>query len=86
MTARRPRILAGWRRRAACARPGVDPELFFPDQGERGKVAQAKRICAGCPVRAACLADALATPATRDYGIRGGTTREERRWPRGRAS
>jgi WhiB family redox-sensing transcriptional regulator len=60
--------------------------VFFPDPGERGKVARAKRICAGCPVRAACLADALDTPSGQDYGIRGGTTREERRWPGRRAS
>lgn len=77
---------AGWRWQAACARPGVDPELFFPAPGERGKVDRAKRICAGCPVRGACLADALAVSGSLDYGIRGGTTREERRWPRKRAS
>ncbi len=77
---------AGWRDRAACAAPGVDPELFFPDRGEHGKAARAKRICAGCPVRGACLADALAVSGSEDYGIRGGTTREERRWPRKRAS
>ncbi len=77
---------ACWRDRAACVAPGVDPELFFPAPGERGKVALAKRICSGCPVRGACLADALEGPASGDYGIRGGTTREERRWPRRRAA
>jgi len=72
---------AGWRRRAACARRGVDPELFFPEQG--GRPEPAKRICARCPVRAACLDDAL---ATRDeYGIRGGMTPGERRRLWGRA-
>jgi WhiB family redox-sensing transcriptional regulator len=66
--------LVGWQQWAACAAPGVDPELFFPEQG--GTAAPAKRICASCPVRAACLADAL---ATRDeHGIRGGTTPQER--------
>jgi WhiB family transcriptional regulator, redox-sensing transcriptional regulator len=55
----------------------VDPELFFPAPGEHGKAARAKRICARCPVRAACLADAL---ASRDgFGIRGGLTPNERR-------
>jgi WhiB family redox-sensing transcriptional regulator len=67
---------AGWRRRAACAAPGVDPELFFPAPGQHGKAARATRVCARCPVRTACLADAL---ATRDeYGIRGGLTPKER--------
>jgi WhiB family redox-sensing transcriptional regulator len=75
---------ARWRDRAACAAPGVDLALFFPDPGERGKVAKAKRVCAGCPVRGACLAEALSLSWNRDYGIRGGTTREERRRPAAR--
>jgi WhiB family redox-sensing transcriptional regulator len=80
MTAALSRVRAGWRWRAACARPGVDPELFFP---EGGRPEPAKRICARCPVREACLADAI---ATRDeYGIRGGTTPIERRRLWGRA-
>ena len=67
--------MSAWRRRAACARRGVDPELFFPEKG--GRVEPAKRICARCPVRDDCLADAI---ATRDeFGIRGGTTPGERR-------
>jgi WhiB family redox-sensing transcriptional regulator len=64
-----------WHDRAACARPDVDPEWFFPEKG--GAAAPAKRICADCPVKAPCLADAL---ATRDeHGIRGGLTVRERR-------
>jgi WhiB family redox-sensing transcriptional regulator len=70
-----------WRGRAACARPGVNLDVFFPDPGQRGKVAAAKRICARCPVQAPCLAEAMATPVGVDFGIRGGLTREERRWP-----
>jgi WhiB family transcriptional regulator, redox-sensing transcriptional regulator len=77
--------LARWRQRAACAAPGVDPELFFPLPGQHGKAARAKRVCAGCPVKAPCLADALAMPAGLDEGIRAGTTREERHRLRGRA-
>jgi hypothetical protein len=67
--ARRSHAPAGWRR-AACAAPGVDPELFFPAPGQHGKAARAKRVCARCPVRTACLADALATGD--EFGIRGG--------------
>jgi len=71
-------VPGGWRRRAACAAPGVDPELFFPAPGQHGKAARAKRVCARCPVRTACLADALATPPGEDYGIRGRLTPKER--------
>jgi WhiB family transcriptional regulator, redox-sensing transcriptional regulator len=69
----------GWQHRAACAAPGVDPELFFPTPGQHGKAARAKRICDRCPVKAPCLADALATPPSEDHGIRAGTTPQERR-------
>lgn len=67
-----------WRSRAACRR--VDPELFFPAAEDRevvaAQVAAAKAVCAGCPVRMACLDEAL----TRlPYGIAGGLTSEERR-------
>ncbi|MGF7124067.1 WhiB family transcriptional regulator [Rhodococcus sp. BE178] len=41
-----------WRDSAACR--GHDPELWFPDIKERLAQAQAKAICAACPVRAAC--------------------------------
>jgi WhiB family transcriptional regulator, redox-sensing transcriptional regulator len=68
----------GWRRRAACAAPSVDPDLFFPTPGQHGKAARAKRVCARCPVRAVCLVDALAAPSSEDYGIRGGMTPKER--------
>ncbi len=69
---------AGWRQEALCARPGVDPETFFPSPG--GTAAPAKRICARCPVQAPCLADALAAPADQDEhgGVRAGTTARER--------
>jgi WhiB family redox-sensing transcriptional regulator len=67
-----------WRQLAACARPGVDPELFFPGSSETGKTRQAKRICADCAVKAPCLADALSRPANADHGIYGGTTPQQR--------
>ena len=67
-----------WRARAACR--GSDPELFFPtaESGpvRAGQVAAAKAVCARCPVRAACLAEALARIP---YGIAGGLTEYERR-------
>jgi WhiB family transcriptional regulator, redox-sensing transcriptional regulator len=80
VTGRRPPLRpAGggdWRQQAACARPGIDPEWFFPDPGQQGK--RAKRICARCPVRDACLTSALAIPEADDHGVRGGLTARER--------
>ncbi|WP_224392872.1 WhiB family transcriptional regulator [Pseudonocardia sp. ICBG1293] len=52
---------------------GVDTEVFFP-VSELG-VLQARVVCTGCPVRVACRAWATATG---QYGIWGGTTREQR--------
>lgn len=67
-----------WREFAACL--GVDPEVFFP-AAESGpvfdrEVAEAKAVCAVCPVRDECLAEALVTPVE---GVWGGTTEQERR-------
>ncbi|KAA1009642.1 WhiB family transcriptional regulator [Pseudonocardia sp. EV170527-09] len=67
-----------WREDAACA--GLDTERFFPVDDRAASVETPRRVCRGCPVRAACLTDVLATedPARR-YGITGGTTPGERR-------
>lgn len=70
-----------WWDEAACA--SVDPELFFPLglRGESGsyeaQVREVKAICAHCPVRGACLDDALASGM--DHGIWGGMTEDERK-------
>lgn len=67
-----------WHRLAACL--SVDPELFFPN-GQTGmhsrQAKQAKKVCAGCPVRDACLEFAL--DSRQDFGVWGGLTEEERR-------
>lgn len=67
-----------WRDRAACR--DADPELFFPvssiGPGAR-QIAEAKAVCARCPVRDRCLDYALANGL--DHGVFGGTTDEERR-------
>jgi WhiB family transcriptional regulator, redox-sensing transcriptional regulator len=67
-----------WRHRAACR--DEDPELFFPisevGPGAR-QAAQAKAVCARCPVREQCLRYALDNGL--DDGIFGGTTERERR-------
>ncbi len=65
---------ARWHDQATCRE--VDPELSFPEAGGGGRAA--KRVCAVCPVRAACLDDALARRDTA-YGVLGGLTPSERR-------
>ncbi len=70
--------MGDWRHRASCR--GMDPESFFPvseyGPGAR-QVAHVKRVCAGCPVREACLRYALT--AGLDFGVFGGLTERERR-------
>jgi WhiB family transcriptional regulator, redox-sensing transcriptional regulator len=68
----------GWRVHAACR--GEEPELFFPVASTGPaleQIAEAKEVCARCPVREACLDFALSTG--QGYGIWGGLTEDERR-------
>lgn len=65
--------LEDWQERALCAQ--TDPEAFFPEKG--GSTREAKRICAGCEVRAECLEYALAQDER--FGIWGGLSERERR-------
>jgi hypothetical protein len=67
-----------WRHSAACR--DHDPELFFPVAGSGSElyvrqVAEAKAVCAGCPVRARCLEFAL---EQLPYGVAGGLDEHER--------
>jgi WhiB family redox-sensing transcriptional regulator len=69
--------MAAWRERAACR--GEDPDLFFPighSAEFAPEIEKAKQICKGCPVRIACLQDALDVP--HKHGIWGGTDEWER--------
>ena len=63
----------GWRDLALCAE--VDPELFFLEKGESSR--PAKRVCAGCEVRAECLQYAL--DHGERFGVWGGLSERERR-------
>jgi WhiB family transcriptional regulator, redox-sensing transcriptional regulator len=65
-----------WHFQAAC-RGADDPEMWFPEMGERHLARMAKAICATCPVIEECLNDALAQRV--DFGIWGGKTVTERR-------
>ena len=67
-----------WQTRAACQ--GANERLFFPPNGPEGQALTDRAInyCAQCPVVVECLEDALRTPPTDDYGIRGGATPADR--------
>lgn len=72
-------LSAEWRAQAACV--GFDDDMF-PDSNAAA-IAYARQICAPCPVRAECLADAMATEGARTardrHGIRAGLTGSQRR-------
>jgi WhiB family redox-sensing transcriptional regulator len=75
-TAARLANRGSWQSAAACQ--STDPELFFPltESGRSlDQIAEAKVVCAGCPVRRPCLEFAL---RTRLEGIWGGLTELER--------
>jgi WhiB family transcriptional regulator, redox-sensing transcriptional regulator len=80
-------IMAGratnWRASGACLH--ADPDLFFPISSAGralSQIAQAKAICASCPVIRECAEFAYAN--TPIQGIWGGTTAEERQKARRR--
>ncbi|WP_122263894.1 WhiB family transcriptional regulator [Ornithinimicrobium cerasi] len=78
--ARGPALAVGWQVLASCR--GVDPELFFHPEGERGaarerRAARAAAVCQDCPVIVPCLQHALTYPEP--YGTWGGYTEEDRR-------
>ena len=64
-----------WYRLAACR--GMATGLFFPESAGPAPavVAEAKAVCARCPVRERCLAVGL----REEHGIWGGLTAGERR-------
>jgi WhiB family transcriptional regulator, redox-sensing transcriptional regulator len=61
-----------WMARAACR--GMDSATFFPSRGE--PTAEAREVCAGCPVAGPCLAYAVAEGLE---GVWAGTSKRERR-------
>jgi WhiB family redox-sensing transcriptional regulator len=63
----------GWAARGLCV--GFDPEAFFPAGDDAS--AEARDICASCPVRGQCLAYAIT--ADERFGIWGGLDPRQRR-------
>ena len=69
---------AGWASLGACR--DSDPDLFFPIASSGlalQQIAEAKAVCARCPVCVYCLSYALETG--QDAGVWGGASAEERR-------
>jgi WhiB family redox-sensing transcriptional regulator len=66
--------MTNWRFDAACK--STDTELFFADS-DQDAIRRAKGLCAGCPVRKACLEFAI--EARVDDGIFGGKTARQRK-------
>jgi WhiB family redox-sensing transcriptional regulator len=64
-----------WRQQASCR--GVDPEIFYPVSEDEEAAADAKAVCATCPVREPCLEHALTT--REKHGVWGGLDERERR-------
>ncbi len=64
-------MIDDWRTRANCL--GVDPELFFAERGESTR--EAKQVCAGCAVKAQCLAESQ----NEKFGIWAGLSERDRR-------
>ncbi len=61
-----------WAPSAACRQ--AQPDQLFVRGAEQNK---AKQVCAGCPVRTECLAEALDNQI--EWGVWGGMTERERR-------
>ncbi len=62
-----------WRQLGACR--GLEPGIFYPDEGD--EALDAKAVCADCCVRVACLEYALAV--REKQGVWGGANERERR-------
>lgn len=70
---------ANWQTQAQCR---GQTRMFYPDGTTARAEHQAnaaRRVCAVCPARTPCLAQALTTPIASDHGIWGGTVATERR-------
>lgn len=53
-----------------------DPDVMYPDDKAYRYIAEAKKVCAGCPIRTQCLEIAL--ERNEQWGVWGGLTTDER--------
>ncbi|MEX3101201.1 MULTISPECIES: WhiB family transcriptional regulator [unclassified Streptomyces] len=69
-----------WKDLAVCT--AEDPEVFFPGPEDRLNTEYARQICMACPVREACLEDALQAEGGRSvrsrHGVYGGLSPKQR--------
>ena len=63
-----------WQSDGLCAQ--TDPDVFYPEHGDKHAAQVAKRVCAECPVIKKCLTSALRW--NEPYGIWGGMSPKER--------
>jgi WhiB family transcriptional regulator, redox-sensing transcriptional regulator len=63
-----------WTAKAQCGTGKLAPDALFVEGAAQR---EARAVCMGCPVRLACLADALDNRM--DFGVWGGMTERERR-------
>lgn len=66
-------VHADWHRHGECH--GVDPDLWFPQNGGSSK--EAKDTCKRCPYRERCLEEAM--ERNEEFGVWGGLTARERK-------
>ncbi|MFD3929717.1 WhiB family transcriptional regulator [Streptomyces sp. NPDC058614] len=70
-----------WLKAAACRAPGIDPDLFFPDNNVEG-IGVARAICGACPVRRSCLEECLRSEAGKGafarFGVYAGLSPRQR--------
>lgn len=82
LTISRPKVspdadrVSDWRDEAECR--AYDSELWFPTSSASEAYDAPREICGVCPVRQACLDDALNTERGYRYGMRGGKTPKQR--------
>jgi WhiB family redox-sensing transcriptional regulator len=71
-----------WQTQAACATPDADPHWFIPAESGRTSYSRGRAVCIRCPVRDACLTDALTregnAKADDRAGLWGGLSPEQR--------
>lgn len=77
-----PNLSTAWQTHAACVDSSADPRWFIPDENGRTGYSRGRAICVRCPVRDACLTDALSREgdarAEDRAGLWGGLSPEQR--------
>ncbi|MGW0131937.1 WhiB family transcriptional regulator [Streptomyces sp. NPDC003299] len=72
-----------WRHAALCAESPYSEIEWCPTPGDERSILRAQAVCAACPVRQACLEEAMSveggTHADKRHAIRGGLTGHQRR-------